>query len=130
MLNIKIKGTNIELVPTIQEYVEKRLNGLEKFMRHNETGGPTVFVEVGRTTNHHKNGDVYRAEVNMKSGGVDLYAFSETEDLYSAIDDMRTEAVRVLTETKDRRDTMFRRGARSVKKMLKGISKRNPFTSK
>ena len=37
---------------------------------------------------------------------------------------------RQLVEFKNRRDTLFLRGARSVKKMIKGLSNRNPFTSK
>jgi hypothetical protein len=31
---------------------------------------------------------------------------------------------------KDRNQTLFKRGATSVKKMMKGLSKRNPFTAK
>lgn len=130
MLNIKIKATNMELTSAIAGYVEKRLLGLEKFMRHSDSEDPIVYVEVGRTTNHHKNGDVFRAEIHMRSGDADLRAFSEQTDLYAAVDDLRGEAVRVLTDTIDRKDTLFRRGARSIKKMMKGVSRRNPFTSK
>lgn len=127
-MNITIKATNMELTPSIREYVESRVSGLEKFLKNKE--GVHASVEVGKMTNHHKNGDIYRAEVHFRSGGMDLFAFSEQEDLYSAIDDLKIEATRVLTESKDRKVTLFRRGARSVKKMLKGISMRNPFTSK
>jgi len=120
----------MELTPAIREYVESRVSGLEKFIKNKYPEGVHASVEVGKSTNHHKNGDIFMAEVHFRSGGLDLYAFSEKEDLYTAIDDLKIEATRVLTESKDRKSTLFRRGARSVKKMLKGISMRNPFTSK
>lgn len=128
-MNTQIKASNMELTPAIKEYVEKRLGTLEKFIRGKD-GSNQMNIEVGKTTNHHKNGEVYKAEVNLDANGKHFYAVSEKEDLYSAVDDVRSEVERQLVQTKDRDDTLFRRGARSVKKMLKGISNRNPFTSK
>lgn len=87
-------------------------------------------VEVGKTTNHHKNGEVYKAEIDIRVGGKKFFAESSNEDLYSAIDEAREAVVRELTHNKDRDQTLFKRGAISVKKMLKGLSSRNPFTSK
>jgi putative sigma-54 modulation protein len=128
-MNTQIKASNMELTEAIKEYVEKRLGTLDKFIRGQE-GNSQMDVEVGKTTNHHKNGDVYKAEISLDANGKHFYAISEKEDLYSAVDDVKSEIERQLIETKDRDDTLFRRGARSVKKMLKGISSRNPFTSK
>ena len=70
------------------------------------------------------------AELTISGIGSDVRTVSHKEDLYSAIDDVKEEAMVALVSMKDKKDTLFRRGARSVKKMLKGISKRNPFTSK
>ena len=66
----------------------------------------------------------------MSIGEYKLHTEGEEEDLYAAIDAIREDMFRQLTENKDRNETLFRRGARSVKKMLKGLSDRNPFTSK
>ena len=57
-------------------------------------------------------------------------AAAEEEDLYAAIDDVHESFVREVTTSRGRARELLRRGARSVKKMLKGISSRNPFTSK
>ena len=35
-----------------------------------------------------------------------------------------------INKNKDRTQTLFKRGGASIKKMMKGLSKRNPFTSK
>jgi ribosomal subunit interface protein len=127
-MNINIKATNMELTGAISDYVNKRLSGIEKFVKEGDR--VIVYVEVGKTTNHHKQGDVYRAEFNIEISGTKYYTFSEKEDLYEAIDDAKGEVVRQITSNKDRKQTLFKRGASSVKKMLKGISGRNPFTSK
>jgi ribosomal subunit interface protein len=127
-INTNIKATNMELTGAINDYVNKRLDGIKKFIKKDDKG--MIYVEVGKTTNHHKQGDVFRAEFNMELSGLKFYAFSEKEDLYAAIDDARGEIVRQITSKKDKRKTLFKRGATSVKKMLKGISDRNPFTSK
>ncbi|MCX6757594.1 MAG: ribosome-associated translation inhibitor RaiA [Candidatus Nomurabacteria bacterium] len=126
-MNINIKTKNIELVDSLQEYVNKRLSSIEKFLKNKDA---VVQVEIGKTTNHHKNGDVYKAEIIIDSGDTKAFSVSETDDLYKAIDEAKEEIVRALTSTKDRNQTLFKRGASSVKKMLKGLSKRNPFTSK
>jgi putative sigma-54 modulation protein len=127
-MNINIKATNMELTDAISDYVNKRLSGIEKFVKDGEK--VVTYVEVGKTTNHHKQGDVYRAEFNIKMQGENFYTFSEKEDLYGAIDDAKEELVRRIISDKTRKKTLFKRGAISVKKMLKGISDRNPFTSK
>ena len=126
-MNTNIKATNMELTEAINDYVNKRLSGISKFIKG---GNFSANVEVGKTTNHHKQGDVFRAEFNIEISGEKFYTFSEKEDLYVAIDDAKEEIVRQITSKKDKKQTLYKRGAASVKKMLKGISKRNPFTSK
>jgi len=127
-MNTNIKATNIELTDAISDYVNKRLAGLEKFVREGEE--MDVYVEVGKTTKHHKQGDYFRAEFNIEISGSKFYTFSEKEDLYKAIDDAREQVVRNITNRKDRKKTLFRRGASAIKRMVKGVSDRNPFTSK
>jgi putative sigma-54 modulation protein len=127
-MNTNIKATNIELTSAISDYVNKRLSAIEKFVKDGEE--MIAYIEVGKTTNHHKQGDVFRAEFNIEISGNEFYTFSEKEDLYAAIDDAKEEIVRQITSNKERKQTLFKRGAISVKKMLKGISDRNPFTSK
>ncbi len=117
----------MELTDAIREYVNKKVSSTEKFVMKD---GAHVNVEVAKTTNHHKQGEVYKAEIEIRSDGNVFFAEAETDDLYKAIDNAREDIVRELTSTKDRNNSLFRRGARSVKKMLKGLSDRNPFTSK
>ena len=126
-MNTNIKATNMELTSSITDYVNKKIESLAKFLNGKDA---VIKVEVGKTTQHHKNGEYYRAEIDISAGDVKVYASSEENDLYSAIDSVKEEIARSLVSMKDRKKTLFKRGATSVKKMIKGLSKRNPFTSK
>jgi putative sigma-54 modulation protein len=128
-MNINIKATNIELTDAIRDYVEKRVDMILKYVNQDESN-VHCFVEVGKITNHHKQGEVFKTEFNLKISGKKYYSVSRKEDLYASIDDVKDEIVRKITKNKDREKTLFKRGALSIKKMLKGLSKRNPDTSK
>ena len=126
-MNINIKATNMELTGAISDYVNKRLSGIEKFTKDGEM---IAYIEVGKTTNHHKQGDVFRAEFNIEISGIKFYTFSEKEDIYEAIDDAKKEIVRQINNNKEKKQTLFKRGSSSIKKMLKEVSIHNPFNSK
>lgn len=127
-MNIMIKGVNVEITDAIREYAMRKIGSIEKMIRKSES--TQVAVELSKTTNHHKQGDYFRASIKIDTNGTEFIAESEKEDLYMAIDDVREEILRVLTSTKDRKESLYRRGARSVKKMFKGFSQRDPMTSK
>ncbi len=126
-MNINIKATNTELTNAMRDYITSKLDRIEKFTKEVPISG---YVEIGKTTNHHKQGDVFKAEFDLLLNGEHYFAQAETEDVYSAIDSAKEELIRKITHTKDKKHTLFKRGAKSIKKMLKGISDRNPFTSK
>ena len=86
-MNITTTGINIELTPAIQDYAEKRIaKGIVKYA----TDAGVVTITVGKTTNHHKNGDVFVAEATVQTPLGNVYnATSEKADLYEAIDDLR-----------------------------------------
>lgn len=121
-MKINIKATGIVMTPSISDYVNKKLASLEKYM---ENGADAVAqVEVGKTTGHHKQGDVFRAEIHIIGAGLDQYAESTQEDLYAAIDIVKDEIANKILHFKGKREALTRRGARRIKEMLKGF---NPF---
>ena len=119
MDTIKIRATNTTLTDAITSYVNAKLGKsvLEKFSGSYEILG--VEVDIGKTTAHHNNGEIFRAEVNVMVKGKVLRAVSDKEDLYAAIDDVRDSMIDELKGAKDKKETMWRRGARSIKKMLR-----------
>jgi|SRR3989344_2434525 len=120
-MNIKIRTINFEITPAIDQYVNKKISSLEKFLGD----GQNVLceVEIGRTTKHHKSGDIFKAEINiMRPGSKQVYALSEEQNLYSAIDIVRDEAEREIVSQKEKRSTLVRRGGIIVKSLLKNLS--------
>lgn len=119
-MKINIKATDFSLTPSISEYIEKKIDMLKKFFRGADE--VLVSVEVGRTTKHHKSGDIFRAEIHISAGGEEYYAVVEKDDLYAAIDEVKDEIVHELTSRKKKALRLFRRGGAKIKNLLKGIA--------
>ncbi len=124
-MNINIKTTNIELTPAISDYVNKKIESLEKFVGSQKKDAETqVWVEIGKTTKHHEQGDIFRTEVQMRLPHASLRAEAVNEDLYASIDAVRDEVRREMSKTHGKQITKFRNGARRVKDLLTGFYKR------
>ena len=128
-MKINIQGKNIEITNTIHDYVMKRVTNLEKVLS-NLSGDVSVNFDISKASNHHKNGEIFHVDCLIKINGKEFYASLDGEDLYASIDQIKDILYMEINKNKDRAQTLFYRGARSVKKMMKGLSKRNPFTSK
>lgn len=118
-MNINIKTTGVTLTEAISEYVGKRLRKIEKLLGDD----PTVIcdLELARTTEHHQKGEIFRAEIHIVAAGKNIYAASQKEDLYSAVDAMRDDVLRELKVKKDKSISFIRRGGARVKAMVKGL---------
>lgn len=126
-MQINIKATNMELTDAIRDYVFEKVGYLEKFLNVD----CAAFVEVGKNSNHHNKGeDIYLAEVNIKSKDGDYFNRQYAGDLYAAVDLVKEELQRDISKNKDRRQTLFVRGARSIKKRIKGLKPWWPFGGK
>lgn len=88
-MKINTKYTNLDSTLAIQTYIEDSVAVLEKYLeRMDKEGAVAIHVELGRTTNHHKKGDVYRAECNLEIGGKMLRAESEGSDPRVCVDEV------------------------------------------
>jgi len=121
-MKINIKATNISLSPAISDYVEKKISNLDKFFRGVED--LLVSVEVGKTTAHHKSGDIFRAEIHISANGQNYYASADKDDLYAAIDEVKDEITRAVSSKRKRTIALFRRGGARIKEMVKNINLR------
>src|SRR3989338_1154965 len=125
-MNINLQGKNIELTPAIYDYVLKRVTNLEKLLKSIETEGGEVYAqfEVSQSTRHHKSGEIFHADCLIKTEGEEFYSSADEEDLYAAVDAVKENLFREISKHKDRKQTLLYRGARSINKMLKGLSRR------
>jgi len=119
-IKTNIKATNIELSDDIRDYVNKKIELLEKYIEVDDTSA-LCNVEVGKTNLHHRTGDIFRAEINLRVSGHDYYAVSEKDVLNAALDDVKDEIARALASRKKKRENLVRRGGAKIKAILKGI---------
>src|SRR3989344_5333901 len=101
-MNIQsIKSTNIGLTEAIKNYCLKRLGELDRLLSN--FGQPQdARVEIGKITNHHKKGNIFRFEINLKVPGRLLRAEYESDDLYKSIDSGKDEMERQIRELKEK----------------------------
>lgn len=116
-MNIIIKGTNLELHNDLKDYVEDKIGSLKKFMEDIDLGGNRVIVrvELAKTTQHHQQGDIYRAEVNLDLPKKMFRSAVESDDIYKAIDDVKDELRIMINEYKAERTDVSRKGRRFIK---------------
>lgn len=112
---VSLKGTNIEIVPSIREYLDEKIIRLvEKLIKKNDEL-LKLDLEVGRITRHHRHGKVFRAEANLTMGSQNLYADAVGEDLHEAIDLLEEELQHEIKKFKTRRIALERKSARALK---------------
>lgn len=121
-MNLHIKATNLELVSRLDEYIRKRAQSLDKLVPREDTSAD-LYVEVAKTTEHHKSGDVFRAEFSLHIAGKNIYAASEGGDIYTAIDAAKDQAVYALRSHRGKQESRFRKAGRRLKDFM-----RNPFS--
>ena len=116
-MKIDLKTKNFEITPSIKNYLEQRLNSLDKFLPNDES----IFaeVELAKTTEHHKKGDIFMAEVNLTMPGRLIRAVAEESDLHVSIDAVKEQLQREITMKKEKNISLYRRGARLLKKLLR-----------
>ena len=96
-----LKATNMELTEAIRTYVNEKLALLDDL----RSKGEFVVVshmEVGKSSQHHKKGPYYFAEIDLQVQKNLFRAREEAEDLYAAIDLAKDELKRQLLNRKDR----------------------------
>lgn len=118
-MKINVKATNFSLTPSLSQYLDHKLSKLKKYL--DESLGEVILdVEIGKTTEHHKHGDVFKAEINLDLLGNGLKrAEVFDQDVYTAIVSVRDDIVRQIKETKNKETTIFRKGARKMKEMMR-----------
>jgi len=130
-MKIVIKSTNFKLTPVLKNFVEEKINPLEKFAKilYSEKyyghffgkGKPRVeaWIEIGKETLHHKKGPFFWAECQMRFPGKSIRVTGRAEDLKVAITEVKDELQRELKEYKEKIMAKEKRGARVFKKGLK-----------
>ena len=114
-MKIITKGINIDITGPVEDYLYKKMSSIKKFI-HDDT---KVEVEFEKTTNHHKTGDIFRVEAHIWDKSKIIKAEKTSDNMYSSIDLMQEELFNILSNKKDKKITLFRKGAQKIKNLFK-----------
>ena len=118
-MKINIKATNIDLTLSLSQYIEDKIGELDKFIKVFDASSVDAWVEIGKTTRHHKKGDICRAEVQIRLPGRGLRVEASEWDLRVSIDKVKDELQRELKKYKEKQFTKYKKGAGKAKKDIK-----------
>jgi ribosomal subunit interface protein len=99
-MNINIKATKIELTPEIKDYIQEKMDMLEKYLGDMKVINADFEVEM--TTHHHQKGDIYRAEANLTLAGNFIRVDKTENDLYKAIDKVKDHLQEIIKKHKEK----------------------------
>ena len=99
-MDINIKATNIELTSEIKDYIQEKIDMLEKYL--GRTKVISAKFEVEMTTRHHVKGEIYRAEANLIVPSSILRVEKTEKDLFKAIDKVKDHLARSIKKYKEK----------------------------
>ena len=118
-MNFSLKAKNTTLTPALEAYVEEKLvRMLGRILGKTNTSAAKLVVEVGRSTRHHKKGEVWQAKATVAMGAKTNHAEATGESAREAIDLLEEELKREVVAFKEKSIAVKRRGERKFKKEL------------
>jgi len=100
-MQIHLKKTNVKISAADEADINKKILGLLKYYN----GIIEAFCEVGRSTEHHQKGRVFRAELDLRVPGKVLRAEESAENVMTAFRHMMDVMIRELIKYKDTRSS-------------------------
>ncbi len=113
---ITFKQTNTPVDYKLQELLSNKFQSLSRYV--GEATDLRCEVEFEKAAPQH-HGPVYRIEVNLFAYGILRRAEANEESFEAAIDVVRAELEAELEKARGKRQTMWRRGARRMKEMMR-----------
>ena len=108
-----IEAVGLELTQALRTYAEQKFSTLQKFLTRLEKDGELgAHIEIQRTTKHHRKGDVYQVNVEIRLPKKILRVQEKADDMRKAID----KAKDILRFEIEKYRTKFMKPARAPRK--------------
>ncbi|MGK0441930.1 MAG: putative sigma-54 modulation protein [Pseudohongiellaceae bacterium] len=91
-MQINVSGHHVEVTSALRDYVDNKFSRLERHFDQITQTNVTLTVEKL----------IQKAEANVHVAGADLFATSESNDMYSAIDTLTDKLDRQLIKHKEK----------------------------
>jgi putative sigma-54 modulation protein len=91
-MQLNVSGHHVEVTPALREYVESKLERLQRHFDQITNTEVTLIVEKM----------VQKAEATIHISGADIFAAAESEDMYAAIDSLADKLDRQLIKHKEK----------------------------
>jgi len=122
-MNVNLKTKNFKLTEGVEAYLNEKIETLERFIDQDllmrGSDSVTADAELALVSRHHHKGTIFRAEVNLHLGGKLLRAEAEADDILAAIDEMKDELAMELRRHKEKQESVFKKGARTIKSIFR-----------
>ncbi|MBA3789001.1 HPF/RaiA family ribosome-associated protein [Patescibacteria group bacterium] len=117
------KDAENEISGKTTEFAERKIRNLKKYLGK-EKESAQVYVELGKDTEAHASGNIWRAMVNLDSHGKRYHADATGETIEAAIDVAVRELEAELRKAKQRRESLLRKGGGALKAFMRGFGSR------
>lgn len=91
-MQINISGHHVEVTPALKDYVSTKFSKLSRHFDQITATDVTLVVEK----------QIQKAEANIHVAGADIFATSESADMYAAIDTLTDKLDRQLIKYKEK----------------------------
>ena len=108
-MKIIVQATGFKLNEALSDFIDEKIGDLEKSLGRADNESVEARVEIGKPSEHHKKGDIFYAEVNLKMPGRLLRATSENWDLRVAITEVKDDLQRQIRKYKEKMVAKTRR---------------------
>jgi putative sigma-54 modulation protein len=124
-----IKSKDIKISDDLNSYIEKRIGKLERFLEGVDPELLEATVEFEKIIGGQKEGEIFEAHVNLQFPGKLFRSEVRGENFFSMVNEMKEELEIEIRKYKTKKETLFIRGARSIKKLY-GLSPLARFRKK
>lgn len=101
-MRVEINCSRIDLTDALKKYAETKIKSVERLVKRFELQGELIaFVEISKISRHHKQGDVYYAEITMKMPEKTIRIEKTHESIQGAIDQLKDTLKEEVARTKE-----------------------------
>lgn len=125
MIKKTITFSGVEMNQEIEKRINKILRTLVRYTEESDDSA-IVDIEIIKSTNHHRSGNIFEARINFRAYHIDVSAKAPGETASQALDETKRELRSMLQKQKKKKFYFTRRNALHLKNFFKGLSRFRP----